>query len=79
MTNEMQKLLDKEDNENIELQGKKLNKIKSKINKRQFEKEIIMADNKKLDQIHADFENDNKLSFEESLLVQKVFAYIKSK
>lgn len=75
------KLSDYEDRERIKGDSIKLsNFTNEKLNKqKQFEKEIIMTDNKNLDQIHADFENDNKLSFEESLLVQKVFAYIKSK
>lgn len=74
MGDEMQKLLDAEDFENLQLQGDSL----KKINRRKFEEEIILVDENNINELHKNFLNDNEdLSFRDMRLIKRVFDFIK--
>lgn len=76
---ELQKELD---NEKLVDNRRRLNKFTNeKLKKqKQFEKEIIMADNKKLDDIHMKYiqVNEDKLSFDDLRLIRSIFEFIKT-
>lgn len=47
-------------------------------NLRQFKKEILIADNKRLDELHMRFlENNEDLSFKDMRLIRRVFDFLK--
>jgi len=47
-------------------------------NLRQFKEEIIMAENKRLDELHMRFLEDNEeLSFKDMRLIRRVFDFLK--
>jgi hypothetical protein len=75
MSEESQRLLD---HDNLEEARHNLNEFTGRINKKSYIKEIEEMDNKKLDELQLGFHNTNpNLTFEETLLVKKVFDYMK--
>lgn len=66
MGNEIQDMIDHD----------RLDEHRHKLN--EFKKEIILADNKKLDELHMKFlENNEDLSFKDMRLVRRVFEFLK--
>ena len=75
MGNESQQLLD---HDNLEVARKNLNDFTGKINKKRYIRGIEEMDNERLDEEQLGFINENpELSFEEILLVKRVFDYMK--
>lgn len=75
MGNEFQQLLD---HDNLEVARNNLNEFTGKINKKRYIRGIEEVDNERLDQEQLGFINENpELSFEEILLVKRVFDYMK--
>lgn len=75
MGNEFQELLD---HDNLEVARKNLNDFTGKINKKRYIRGIEEVDNERLDEEQLGFINENpELSFEEILLVKRVFDYMK--
>lgn len=75
MGNEFQQLLD---HDNLEVARNNLNEFTGKINKKRYIKGIEEVENERLDQEQLGFINENpELSFEEILLVKRVFDYMK--
>lgn len=75
MGNEFQQLLDHDD---LEVARKNLNDFTGKINKKRYIRGIEEVDNERLDHEQLGFINENpELSFEEMLLVKRVFDYMK--
>ena len=75
MGNEFQQLLD---HDNLEVARNNLNEFTGKINKKRYIRGIEEVENERLDQEQLGFINENpELSFEEILLVKRVFDYMK--
>lgn len=75
MGNEFQQLLD---HDNLEVARNNLNDFTGKINKKRYMRGIEEVDNERLNQEQLGFINENpELSFEEILLIKRVFDYMK--
>lgn len=66
------------ENDNLKRDRKSLREVEN-TNKRRFEREIIMDENKRIDEIHMSFVNSRELTFEETLLAREIFEFMKSK
>ena len=67
MGNELQRVID---HHNLEV---------ARNNLKQFKKEIVLADNKRLEELYKEFlENNEDLSFKDMRLIGRVFDFLKA-
>lgn len=75
MGNEFQNIIDQD---NLEVARNNLNEFTGKLYKKRYINDIEEMDNKRLDELLLGFHGANpNLTFEETLLVKRVFDYMK--